>query len=143
MQYSTNGPTILVGEDEPELRESVDAALKALGYSVELAQDGDEVLACLRSRSETAAVLLDTMLPNRGGLETLSEIHATYPTLPVIMISGWPSMQSAVTAMNGGAADFLSKPISQESLRNALTRVLDLPSASASAPVLTLSLIHI
>jgi two-component system response regulator AtoC len=137
MQYSTNGPTILVGEDEPELRESVDAALKALGYSVELAQDGDEVLACLRYRSETAAVLLDTMLPNRGGLETLSEIHATYPTLPVIMISGWPSMQSAVTAMNGGAADFLSKPISQESLRNALTRVLDLPSASASAPVLT------
>ena len=137
MQYSTNGPTILVGEDELELRESVAASLKALGYSVDLAQDGDEVIARLRSGSEVAAVLLDTMLPNGGGLETLSEIHAIDPTLPVIMISGWPSMQSAVTAMNGGGADFLSKPVSQERLRKALTRALEMRSASDTEPVQT------
>src|SRR5580692_1145192 len=89
MQTSRSNRTVLVGEDEPEVRGYLEMALKCLGYSVELAQDGDEVLACLKaSRSRICAVLLDIILPNRDGMEILREIRKSEPTLPVIIISG-------------------------------------------------------
>ena len=78
MQTSKNGRTILVGEDEMEVRGYLEMALKCLGYSVELAQDGDEVLVLPASRPDPtiSAVLLDIMMPNRDGIETLREIRA-------------------------------------------------------------------
>ena len=85
----TNVKTILIGEDDMEVRAYLKMALKCLGYSVELAQDGDEVLACLQSsRSEISAVLLDLTMPNRDGIDTLCEIRRMNADLPVIVISG-------------------------------------------------------
>jgi DNA-binding response OmpR family regulator len=86
---SKNNPTILIGEDESEVRGRLRTALEAWGYSVELAHDGDEVLAYLRSGSEVAAVVLEVLMPNRDGFETLSEIRCMDPSLPVIMLSGF------------------------------------------------------
>jgi two-component system, NtrC family, response regulator AtoC len=141
VQSSTNGPTILLGEDELEVREHLAIALEALGYSTELARDGDEVLAFLRSGSEVAAVLLDIMLPHSDGLETLSEIRGIDPHLPVILISGWSSMLSAVTAMKHGAVDVLRTPVSHETLRKALSRSLEMRRASHTAPVQTTAVV--
>jgi two-component system response regulator AtoC len=137
MQATKNGLTILVGEDELEVRGYLAMALKCLGYSVELAQDGDEVLAYLRGGNDVAAVLLDIMMPNRDGLETLSEIHTIDPSLPVIMVSGTSSTLNAVAAMKGGATDFLDKPVSHDSLRKALSRALEMRRVSYSPPVRT------
>src|ERR1022692_2016921 len=104
--------TVLVGEDELEVRGYLELALKCLGHPVELAQDGEEVLNCLRnSLPEIGAVVLDVMMPRKNGLDTLREIRATNPSLPVIMISGLMSSTNIVTAMKNGATDFLSKPI--------------------------------
>ena len=92
--------TVLIGEDEMEVRGYLEMALRCLGYSVELAQDGDEVLSCLQaSRSEICAVLLDLTMPNRDGLDTLQEIRRISPDLPVIVISGDTSTLSVVCAM--------------------------------------------
>src|SRR5579864_5882242 len=92
--------TILVAEDELEVRGYLEMALRCLGYSVELAQDGDEVLALLQSsRTSYDAVLLDLIMPNRDGLETLREIRRIDPSLPVIIVSGAGSTLSIVTAM--------------------------------------------
>src|ERR1043165_7135674 len=135
MQTSKNGLTILVGEDELEVRGYLGMALKCLGYSVELAQDGDEVLEYLRSGAEVAAVLLDIMMPNRDGLETLRDIHALDPSIPVIMVSGTSSTLNAVAAMKSGASDFLDKPVSHENLRKALSRALEMRRASYVPPV--------
>src|SRR5438105_1421041 len=112
MQTSKKGSTILVGEDEMEVRQYLEMALTCLGYSVELAQDGDEVLASLQaSRSEISAVLLDIMMPARDGIETLRAIRRLDPNLPVIMVSGASSTLNVVTAMKNGATDFLCKPV--------------------------------
>ena len=120
-----NGRTILVGEDELEVRGYLEMALKCLGYSVELAQDGDEVLSCLQSsRADFAAVLLDIMMPNRDGIETLREIRSIDPNIPVIVVSGASSPLNIVTAMKNGATDFLCKPVAHEDLREAITRAL-------------------
>jgi two-component system response regulator AtoC len=100
-------------------------ALNCLGYSVELAQDGEEVLSFLRvSQSEVCAVLLDVMMPNRDGIETLREIRQLNPELPVIMISGVSSTGDIVTAMKTGATDFLCKPVAHDDLRTAINRAL-------------------
>ena len=126
--------TILVGEDELEVRGYFQMALECLGYSVELAQDGDEVLSCLRaSRGEIDAVLLDIMMPNRDGFETLQEIRGLNPDLPVIMLSGAASSINIVNAMKSGATDFLCKPVGHDELRKAISRALD-RSGIAYAP---------
>ena len=138
MQTSTNGRTILVGEDEMEVRGYLEMALKCLGYSVELAQDGDEVLSCLQSsRSDIAAVLLDIMMPNRDGIDTLREIRRIDPSLPVIIVSGASSTLNVVTAMKTGATDFLCKPVAHEDLRKAVTHALEIKGADYSQPART------
>jgi two-component system response regulator AtoC len=125
--------TILVGEDELEARDYLQTALTCLGYSVELAEDGEQVLCCLRSsRSEIGAVLLDIVMPNRDGLETLLEIRNLYLDLPVIMISGIASSMNIVSAMKTGATDFLCKPVSHEDLGKAIGRALE---RNGDAPV--------
>jgi len=127
--------TILVGEDELEVRGYFQMALKCLGYSVELAQDGDEVLSCLRSsRGEIDAVLLDIMMPNRDGLDTLREIRGFNPDLPVIMVSGVASSINIVSAMKIGATDFLCKPVAHEDLRKAVGRALERTGAPYTPP---------
>src|SRR5689334_13262262 len=118
---SASGITILVVEDELEVREYLDSSLRCLGYDVELAQDGTKALECLRSGTDVSAVLLDLVMSNRDGLETLRDIRQLYPTLPVIMMSGVPSPTNIVAAMKGGASDFLPKPVTHEQLRAAIT----------------------
>jgi len=107
MQDAKNGRTILVGEDELEVRGYLEMALKCLGYSVELAQDGDEVLACLQSsRTDFAAILLDIVMPSRDGIDTLREIRRMNSDIPVIVVSGASSTMNIVTAMKNGGTDF-------------------------------------
>lgn len=126
MQQNNSGHTILVGEDEPEVRAYLKMALKCLGYSVELAEDGEEVLNCLRSNvSEYSAVLLDLMMPHRDGIEVLEVIGVIAPKVPVIIISGAGSTFNVVNAVKSGAADFLCKPVSHEELRSALTKAIE------------------
>src|SRR5690348_13719910 len=128
--------TILVVEDEHELRLYLEMALRCLGYKAELAQDGNEALECLQAGGgDISAVLLDFIMPNRDGIETLIEIRKLYPDLPVIMISGAPSPLNIVTAMKNGATDFLCKPVTHEDLRKALTRALDVKTVECLRPV--------
>ena len=137
MATARKGRTILVGEDELEVRQYLGMALKCLGYAVELAQDGDEVLSCLASsRSDIVAILLDVGMPNRDGIDTLREIRRTDPGLPVIIISGSSSTLNVVTAMKTGATDFLCKPVAHEDIRTAITRALVIRDAEYTAPPL-------
>jgi two-component system response regulator AtoC len=117
--------TILVAEDEPEVRGYFAMALRCMGYRVEVAEDGEEALACLRERRQIAAVLLDIVMPRKDGIETLREIRRDRYDLPVIMISDGSCTTNVVEAMKCGATDFLGKPVVHEDLKNALTKALD------------------
>jgi two-component system response regulator AtoC len=118
--------TILVGGGEREVRGCLEMTLKCLGYSVESAGDGYEVLAWLRSgQSEFAAVLLDLTMPNLDGISTLREIRRIDSNLPVIMLSGEYSTGNVVDAMKNGGTDFLSKPVALEDLRMAIDRAVE------------------
>jgi len=122
----SGGKTVLLGEDDQEVRNYLEMVLKCQGYSVELAEDGEEVMDCLQSgQSNVSAVLLDIIMPRKDGLQALREIRRTDKNLPVIMISGAASTSNIVDAMKIGATDFLAKPVTHDDLRKALNQFVD------------------
>jgi two-component system response regulator AtoC len=129
--------TILVADDESEMRSYLGAALGSQGYRVEFADNGNDVLERVRPSNdpdgaEVALILLDILMPDRDGLETLEELRRIRPEVPVIMLSGASSAGNIVTAMKGGAIDFLAKPVSYHDLAAAIQKVLP---AGDNAPV--------
>src|SRR5436305_12310395 len=128
MPEARNGRTILLAEDDIEVRGYLETALNCQGYTVEVARDGEELLSCLNGRqTPVSAVLLDIIMPRRDGFEALKEIRRFNTDLPVIMISGAASALNVVEAMKNGATDFISKPINPEDLRKALKSALHPP----------------
>jgi two-component system response regulator AtoC len=135
MPIAKNGYTILLAEDDLEVRNYLETALRCQGYSIEVAQDGDEVMACLRANQDSiSAVVLDAIMPRRNGIEALMEIRRFNRDLPVIMISGAVSALNVVEAMKMGANDFIAKPIKPEDLRKALKTALGTSAAVVPDP---------
>ncbi len=116
--------TILIVEDEADARNYFEMVVRCLGYSIEIAENGEEALACLEGNRGISLVLLDLRMPRRDGLETLREMRSTGRHQPVIMLSGAATTTNVVQAIKSGATDFLAKPISHEDLRAAIQRVL-------------------
>ena len=75
--------------------------------------------------SNISAVLLDIMMPQQDGIDTLKEIRRIDPNLPVIMVSGASSTLNVVTAMKCGATDFLCKPVAYDDLQKAINKALE------------------
>jgi two-component system response regulator AtoC len=125
MSGSKDSHTILVGEDDIEVRGYLETALKCQGHTVEVSQDGEEVLSALENRSvPISAIILDVALPRKDGIEALQEIRRFDEVTPIIMIAGAASPLDIVAAMKKGASDFLVKPINPEDLRRALGMAL-------------------
>jgi len=132
----------MVAEDEPEVRDYLEIALRSLGYLVDLAQDGEEALSCLKeSGSDYCLLLLDIIMPRKDGLETLREIRQFDTGLPIIMLSGATSPLNVVDAIKSGANDFLAKPVSHDDLGGAIQKALRVrtnagpsPAAESTAP---------
>ncbi len=106
-------PSILIVDDEPEIRKSLRGVLEDEGYKVAVADSGEACLQELRKKSFDL-VLLDIWLPGIDGLEALEEIKKSDSAPEVIMISGHGTIESAVKATKLGAFDFLEKPLSLE-----------------------------
>jgi two-component system response regulator AtoC len=131
-----NSRTILLGEDDLEVCDYLETALICQGYSVEVAHDGEEVLACLRERqAPVSAVVMDVIMPNRDGIDALKEIRRFDRDVPVIMMSGASSHMNVVDAMKSGANDFIAKPLNPGDLRKALKSVLEAKAVPLASPV--------
>jgi two-component system nitrogen regulation response regulator NtrX len=102
--------TILVADDEKGIRDTLKRLLEYEGYRVALAEDGTEALR--KTENETVdLVLLDIKMPGIDGMEVLSRLHQSQPGLPVVIISGHGTIQTAVEATRLGAFDFIEKPV--------------------------------
>jgi DNA-binding NtrC family response regulator len=115
---------VLVIDDEPDIRESLEALLAGEGYSVELAQNGTEGLHKLESRGYDI-ILLDLMMPDKSGMEVLQEYRLRDQTTPVFMITAYGSVEAAVQALKLGATDYFSKPWDNEKLLIEISHVID------------------
>ncbi len=107
--------SVLIVDDEAEIRESLQTLLELEGFEVETAETGEEGLAQMAERPFDL-VLLDLTLPGRNGMEILSEIRTIDSRLPVIMITAYGTVENAVRAMQAGAANFIQKPWDNEKL---------------------------
>jgi len=127
MPITKRTASILVAEDEPEIRNCLELQLRCRGYAVQHAENGDEVLNFVRegSGSGVSLILLDIMMPCKDGIETLREIRRFDKTLPIIVLSGLSSPTTIVEAMKLGANDFLAKPVGNDQLIEAIHRALE------------------
>jgi DNA-binding NtrC family response regulator len=113
-------PVLLV-EDKTELRAMLRKALERWGYAIEEAPDGQAAIDKVRAR-RYLFVLSDLKLPGHSGIDVLREARRAEPTLPVILMTAYGSVDEAVTAMKDGAFDFIQKPVDLDHLRLLLDR---------------------
>ena len=127
--------TILVVDDELGIRALLSDILADEGHTVELAENAAEARAC-RERLRPDLVLLDIWMPDVDGVTLLKEWAATGAlTMPVIMMSGHGTIDTAVEAVKFGAMAFLEKPITLQKLLRAVEQGLTKPAARPSAVV--------
>lgn len=117
---------ILVVDDEADIRDLVTGILEDEGFSPRAAADSDEVFAAVRERLP-ALVVLDVWLQNSAmdGIEILEELKKLHPDLPVVIISGHGTIETAVAAIKKGAYDFVEKPFNADRLILAINRALE------------------
>ncbi|MFX0066896.1 MAG: sigma-54-dependent transcriptional regulator [Candidatus Hermodarchaeota archaeon] len=113
MKERTN---ILIIDDDSAIRDSCTQVFEKEGYTVKTAKDGMQGLKLFKNEF-FHVVFLDLKLPGLPGMEILSKIKQETPETPVIIITGYASIDSAVEAMKRGAFDYLAKPFSPEELR--------------------------
>jgi two-component system nitrogen regulation response regulator NtrX len=119
--------TILIVDDEQSIRDSLAGLLADEGYATQCAADGEEGLKALRGGqgADPDLVLLDIAMPGRDGVDILEEMRRTRPELPVVMMSGHATIETAVRATQLGAYDFIEKPLSVEKLLLTIQHALD------------------
>lgn len=121
MKYKAN---ILVVDDDIALCEGVAAVLKDEGYTVDMVNSGKSALEML-DKSKYAVVIADLMMPGMDGIDLLKEIKKKRPNTTVIMVTGYPSIKTAVKSIRLSAFDYIPKPFTPTELRSLVARALE------------------
>jgi DNA-binding response OmpR family regulator len=127
---------ILVVEDEKKLAGFIRKALREDGHAVDLSHDGQEGSE-LAGAENYDAVILDLMLPRRGGLEVLRDLRTRGKSMPVLILTARDGVGDRVQGLDAGADDYLTKPFSLDELRARLRALLRRGTASAAATTLS------
>ena len=117
-------PTVVVIDDDEEIREGLQGLLGSVGLRVELFASAQEFLGSGRP-DRPGCLVLDVRLPGRSGLDFHDDLARANVHMPVIFISGHADIPMSVRAMKAGAVEFLTKPVRHQDLLDALQRALD------------------
>jgi len=118
-------PRVIIVDDEAGSRESMALAVEKAGLSVRTFDDARRALAFLDDSESVSLALCDLRMPDMDGLEFLQEVRGRGHDLPVILITGFGSIESAVEAMRVGADDYLTKPVDLYELRRRVMNLLE------------------
>jgi two-component system response regulator PilR (NtrC family) len=116
---------VLIVDDEEVLRDVLDAVLRREGFEVAMAASGEEALAVLDEDDNIDLVILDIMLPGISGIDTLRSLRISNPTLPVIIITAFSSIDGAIEAMKHGAFHYIPKPFKNEEVILTVNKALE------------------
>ena len=119
---------VLVVDDEPSIRKLVNLSLTKAGYEVVEAQDGEQAIKVLNSDDNPLMVdtiLCDIRMPKVNGIEAIAYFRTQYPTVPVVVMTGYPDVDLAVSLMRQGVLDYLVKPVSKDELLTVISKAVD------------------
>jgi len=117
--------TVLVVDDEPNIRRVVQAALAKDGYEVMTAENGKTALDAVSTNSELDVIISDLIMPDMNGVELLEAARQINPSVSVIMITAHGTIKSAVDAMRLGAFDYITKPFDLDELKVIVRRAVE------------------
>ena len=119
---------ILVVDDELSIRKPIRIALLQAGYEVVEATDGQEAIHALGDGDNPLlvdAILCDIRMPRINGIDAIQFFRSHYPSIPVIVLTGYPDCDLAVTLMKMGVRDYLVKPVAKQDLLRVLKGAVD------------------
>jgi DNA-binding response OmpR family regulator len=120
------GETVLIVEDDRDLRETVSDLLRLLGYRVHTACDGEEGVCVFRQRcDEIDIVLLDAVMPRKSGFEAYKEMDTIRPAIPSLFVTGYNAVHGGNSEEDTGGTGVIQKPYSIEVLSRRIREILD------------------
>ncbi len=122
-------PSVLVVDDDPEMRELLLDVLRNEGYEVAEAQDGAEAVLALRGRSFDV-IVMDKNMPGPSGLDLLPGFRRVSPASRIIMMTAFGDVPSYMEAVEKGAVEFLFKPFRMEEMKAAIAKALGMDAGS-------------
>lgn len=127
-------PTLLVVDDEQVYCEGCRRIFSRQGFRVEGSNDAAEALNLARN-NDYSAILLDVKMPNMDGIRFLERLRAIKPETPVILMTGYPSIQNAASAVRLGASDYVTKPFTPEQITAAVRGLLGTETGADDSPL--------
>jgi len=115
--------TILIVDDEASIRSVAEEYFRRRGYQVKTARDGAEALDILQ-RGDIDCCFTDINMPGMNGLDLAERIHLADNTLPVIVMTGYPSLDASIHTLRNGVVDFLVKPVNLKQMELSLRRAI-------------------
>jgi two-component system chemotaxis response regulator CheY len=119
---------VLVVDDEIQVRKPIQLSLTKAGYEVIEAADGEQAIQALNAGDNPLMVdtiLCDIRMPKINGTEAIAYFRTQFPTVPVIVMTGYPDVELAVSFMKQGVLDYLVKPVSKEELLTVIRKSVD------------------
>ena len=120
----TTAGSVLIVDDDREMCELLDTDLRLRGYTTTWRQSAAEALSTVQT-SDLDVVLTDVRMPGTSGLQLCDELHKTRPDLPVVVMTAFGSLETAVAAMRAGAYDFITKPVEMDLLAHTIKRAVE------------------
>ncbi|HSO67604.1 MAG TPA: sigma-54 dependent transcriptional regulator [Desulfatirhabdiaceae bacterium] len=119
-----NKPAILIVDDDTAHRTMLKTLIASWGYDMYEADDGSEAISCVKQRAYDL-VLMDIRMMKIGGLEALEQIKSFNPAIPVVIMTAYSSVETAINALKSGAYDYLIKPLDFTKLKITINRAME------------------
>lgn len=117
---------IVVVDDEKDIRQAIRLQLSGTRFEVLEAEGAERAMELLRGNALTVEVIIcDVRMPQIGGVEAAAFFSKEYPSIPVIVLTGFPDLNLAVDFMKSGVVDYLVKPVEKEKLIDAVERAIE------------------
>ena len=119
---------VLVVDDEPDIRKVVRMTLEKLGYYVIEAEDGQQAISLLNEGEHPLVIdviITDVRMPHINGVEAIDYFQREYPSIPLIVLTGFPDLDLAMNLLKRGVTDYLVKPVDREKLIEAVADAID------------------
>ena len=119
---------VLVIDDEEQIRKVVSIGLKKAGFDVEEAEDGGKAIEVLNTGENPMMVdviICDIRMPKINGTEAIAYFRSQYPSIPIIVLTGYPDVQLAMSLLKSGVVEYLTKPVDRDKLVAAVKSAME------------------